>query len=53
MAYQWFFVDKAIDDAKHAVSTLMSGNYHVKVTNDYGEITSEVTRLIVVNTPRI
>ena len=56
MAYQWFFVDKAIDDAKSStlfledVTLEMSGNYHVKVTNDYGEITSEVTRLIVVNT---
>ena len=56
MAYQWFFGDKAIDDAKSStlfledVTLEMSGNYHVKVTNDYGEITSEVTRLIVVNT---
>ena len=28
----------------------MSGNYHVKVSNDYGEITSKVNRVIVVNT---
>ncbi|HCV99708.1 MAG TPA: hypothetical protein DGJ56_10485 [Verrucomicrobiales bacterium] len=56
MAYQWFFGDKAIDDAKSPtlfledVTLEMSGNYHVKVSNDYGEITSEVNRVIVVNT---
>ena len=28
----------------------MSGNYHVEITNEYGSVTSEVTRLTVVNT---
>ena len=56
MTYQWFFNDEAVDGAKAStlfledVTMEMSGNYHVEITNEYGSVTSEVTRLTVVNT---
>ena len=55
MAYQWFSV-KGDDGAKAStlfledVTMEISGNYHVEITNEYGSVTSEVTRLTVVNT---
>ena len=56
MTFQWFSDGEAIDGSNSStlfledVAMEMSGNYHVKVTNDYGEATSKQTRLAVVNT---
>ena len=56
MTYQWFFDGKPIDGA--VTSTLFlddvtlesSGDYHVKISNEYGSATSGMTKLMVVNT---
>ena len=56
MTYQWFFDGKPIDGAVSSNSFLddvtleSSGDYHVKIINEYGSATSGMTELMVVNT---
>ena len=56
MTYQWYFNDEAINGARSAILIMANvtldaiGDYHVKVSNDYGSIESDPVALEVVDT---